>query len=270
MEITAAGVGYPVAVMGALGLIFGALLAFASIKFAVPVDERVAKIRELLSGGNCGGCGFAGCDAYAEAVARGEAPAGLCGPGGASVAADIAKIMGVAGGEIVPKIAFLKCAGSPEKSPSTLTYDGVADCREAVSIPGGSPNACPFGCVGLGSCVRACNFGAMKIVDGLASVDASKCVGCRACVDVCPKKVLTLVPKDAAEMVRCSSTWRGPDVRKVCSVGCIGCGICAKVCPSGAITFANNIAVIDPAICTACGACAEKCPAKCIETARTA
>ena len=47
-----------VLVLGALGLIFGAILAYASKKFAVDVDERVESILDVLPGANCGGCGF--------------------------------------------------------------------------------------------------------------------------------------------------------------------------------------------------------------------
>ena len=60
--------------LGALGIIFGAVLTFASKKFYVEVDERVSQVRECLGGANCGACGYAGCDAFAAAVVAGEAP----------------------------------------------------------------------------------------------------------------------------------------------------------------------------------------------------
>lgn len=44
-----------VLVLGTLGLIFGAILAYASKKFAVDVDERVESILDVLPGANCGG-----------------------------------------------------------------------------------------------------------------------------------------------------------------------------------------------------------------------
>ena len=78
-------------VVGAVGLIIGLLLGIAAKKFAVETDERVALVRECLPGSNCGGCGFAGCDACAEAIVKGDAAINQC-PGGRH--ADIAAIMG--------------------------------------------------------------------------------------------------------------------------------------------------------------------------------
>ncbi|MDR3331460.1 MAG: RnfABCDGE type electron transport complex subunit B [Synergistaceae bacterium] len=262
--MTFIGVLYPLLVMGVLGLAFGALLAFASIKFFVKVDERVSKIREILPGANCGGCGYPGCDGYADSIVNGGAATNRCAAGGASLAAGIASIMGVAAEEAVPKIAFRKCNGSPDASARNAAYVGIGDCRSAVVVPSGSPNSCPFGCLGLGTCTKVCLFGALSIVNGLSCIDIDKCVGCGACVSACPKSVLTLIPKTSNIQVICNSKWRGPDVKRVCSVGCIGCGICARACQAGAITVEGNLAKIDPAKCTNCGACAEKCPAKCI------
>ena len=75
-----------IAVLGALGALFGAILAFASKIFHVEVDPRQEAVRECLAGANCGGCGFPGCDGYAAAVAKGEAPTNRCVAGGAEAA----------------------------------------------------------------------------------------------------------------------------------------------------------------------------------------
>jgi Na+-translocating ferredoxin:NAD+ oxidoreductase RNF subunit RnfB len=262
--ISVNGVLYPFLILGILGLVFGALLAFASIKFFVEVDERVTKIREILPGANCGGCGFPGCDGYADGVVNAGVKVNLCAAGGAPVASGIASIMGVSAGASVPVRAFLKCKGSPENSKNTTIYEGIDDCLSAAIVPGGSPKSCLYGCIGLGTCEKVCVFGAMTIKDGLASVDPNKCVGCGTCVAICPKFVLTLIPRSSNVQVVCNSNWRGPDVKKVCTVGCIGCGICAKACPSSAITVERNLAVVDAAKCTNCGTCVAKCPAKSI------
>ncbi|MDR1508599.1 MAG: RnfABCDGE type electron transport complex subunit B, partial [Synergistaceae bacterium] len=255
--ITFTGIAYPTAIMGALGLIFGALLSFASIKFFVETDERISKIREILPGANCGGCGYPGCDGYADGIVGGGAKMNLCAAGGPSLAAKIAGIMGTEAGEAsVPMRAFLKCGGDAVHSPRVATYDGIGDCKSAAILPGGSPNACPFGCMGFGTCVKVCVFGAMSIVNGLACVDPFKCVGCGACASVCPKSALALTPKTSCVQVSCNSKWKGADVKKVCSAGCIGCGVCARNCPVQAITLGNNLAAIDGAKCVNCGACA--------------
>ncbi len=258
------GVIYPAIVMGLLGLVFGALLAFASIKFFVKTDERVSLIREILPGANCGGCGFPGCDGYAEGIVVEGAKTNLCAAGGSALAKGIAEIMGVESEESVPVRAFLRCYGSPENSARNAVYEGIQDCRSAAILPSGSPNACPFGCMGFGTCVKVCVFGALSIQDGLATVDPSKCVGCGTCVATCPKQVLALVPRSANVQVFCSSRWRGPDVKRVCKVGCIGCTLCVKTCPENAIAMENNVARIDYKKCTNCGACVAKCPTKII------
>ena len=98
-------------VLGGLGLIFGAVLAFASRVFAVEVDPREEAIIGCLPGANCGGCGYAGCGGYAAAVVKGEAPVNKCAAGGAAVAAQIGEIMGVAVGDSVKMVATVHCTG---------------------------------------------------------------------------------------------------------------------------------------------------------------
>lgn len=73
---------YAVAVLAVMGGVFGAVLAIASKVFAVKTDERLPKLTDALPGANCGGCGFAGCQAYAQAVIDGRAKIGLCAAGG--------------------------------------------------------------------------------------------------------------------------------------------------------------------------------------------
>ena len=260
----------PLVLMGVMGAVFGALLAIASVVFRVRQDERVGKIRAVLPGANCGGCGYPGCDSYADGVVNEGAGTNLCVVGGSAVSARVAEIMGVKAEETVPMRAFVRCLGSAARSPRKVLYSGIADCRSAVMVPGGSPNECPFGCIGFGTCTKVCNFDAIFMgPDGLPVVDREQCVGCGACVSACPKDVLTLIPQTSDVVVACGSHWKGPAVRRVCSIGCIGCGLCARVCPVGAITMDRDLAVIDPAKCTNCGLCAQKCPAKCIETGQS-
>ena len=130
--------------------------------------------------------------------------------------------------------------------------------------PAGGPKACREGCLGGGTCVKACPFDAIHIVDGIARVDKDKCKACGKCIAVCPRKLISLIPYDAGFAVACSSHSKGPAVMKECSVGCIGCGICARNCPSGAVAVNDNLAVIDQEKCVSCGACAAKCPKKAI------
>ena len=93
------GLMTPVLLVAVIGFICAGLLVFASKVFHVAVDERVSLVREALPGANCGGCGFAGCDAYASALVEDEDLACTkCSPGGAGTAAAIAEILGRAAG----------------------------------------------------------------------------------------------------------------------------------------------------------------------------
>lgn len=258
---------YPLAMMGIMGGVFGVLLAVASVVFRVTVDERVDRIRAALPGANCGGCGYPGCDSYASGVVNEGAAVNLCVVGGPSVSDIIAGIMGVTAEKTEPMRAFLRCKGTHAASPRLAIYDGIDDCSSAAIIPGGSPAACPFGCIGFGTCVKACEFGALSMSpDGLPVVNVERCVGCGACVSACPKNLFALVPHHADVIVACNSNWKGPQVRRVCKAGCLGCGVCAKVCPAQAITIDRDLATIDQTKCERCGLCAQKCPAHCIET----
>ena len=84
----------PVLIFAVIGAASGVLLTVGSKIFFVKTDETVAKIVEALPNANCGACGFSGCEGYANAVAKGEAPTNRCKPGGAAAAAKIASIMG--------------------------------------------------------------------------------------------------------------------------------------------------------------------------------
>lgn len=250
----------PVVVLGLMGLIFGGGLAVASKVFEVKTDERVPLVREKLPGANCGGCGYPGCDAMAEAIVNGEAPVNGCPVGGAACASAIAEIMGLDAGDAMPMVASVGCKGSCDLAPNRAEYYGIHDCREALIANGGAKQ-CRFGCLGYGTCVDACVFDAIHIGDkGLPEVDVDACTACGKCRDACPRSIISLIPKDQLIHVDCRSHDKGKLVRANCGTGCIGCKACVKVCEAAAITVDNNLAAIDYTRCVQCGACAEKCP----------
>ena len=263
MSIT--GILVAALIVGGTGLFIGVFLGVAGKKFAVEVDETEQAILEALPGNNCGGCGYAGCSGLAAAITKGEAPHNRCPVGGAPVAEKIAAILGTDAGETVRQTAFVKCAGTCGKAKQAYDYTGIEDCVMASQMQNGGPKGCGFGCLGFGSCVKACQFDAIHVVDGIAVVDPEKCKACGSSVSACPKRLIEIVPYEQKHLVQCSSRDKGKDVMSVCSVGCIGCKMCEKVCEFQAVTVTGNIAHIDPEKCTNCGKCAEKCPKKIIK-----
>ena len=251
-------------VVGVIGLIIGILLGIAAKVFHVEVDERELIVRELLPGNNCGGCGFAGCDGLAKAIANGEAEVNGCPVASASIHDEIAKVMGKTATKADRKVAFVKCNGTCDKTEQKYNYFGNADCKQIAITPGGGDKACTYGCTGAGSCVRVCEFDAINIINGVAVVDEEKCVSCGKCVTECPKNLIELVPAKAKHLVMCNSKDKGKDVNAVCGVGCIACSLCVKACEFDAVHVTDNLAKIDYDKCTNCGKCAEKCPRKII------
>ena len=250
-----------VVVLAVLGAIFGLVLAIASKVFAVEVDPREEAILGCLPGANCGGCGYPGCSGYAAAVVKGVAPVNACAAGGEAVAAQIGEIMGVSAGAAVKQIAQVHCTGCGQNYKQ-YTYVGIHDCVAASKLPGGGDLGCAYGCLGLGSCEKACPFDAIHVIDGVARVDEEKCKACNKCVDICPRHIIALEPYKTKRHVTipCSSHDKGVDARKVCDNGCIGCSLCAKSCPKEAITMVNNLAVIDYEKCIGCRMCMAACP----------
>lgn len=253
----------PIAIVGGTGLLFGCLLAFASIIFKVSKDDRIEQIEAVLPGANCGACGYAGCSAYAAAVVENGASVSSCSVGKDAVAKKIATIMGKEAEKVEPKVARVMCAGKCGIAENKYEYAGIADCAAAAKLAGGA-KACPNGCLGLGSCLRVCKFGAISIVDGIAYIDEEKCTACGQCLKTCPKHIITFVPLANKVWVPCMNTEKGAETNKYCKTGCIGCKMCEKACPVEAIKVDENHAHIDYDKCISCGLCADKCPKKLI------
>ena len=264
-----------IGILGGLGLIFGLVLAIASKVFYVETDPRLDQLNECLPGANCGGCGYAGCGGYAEAVLKGEAPIGKCASGGDECAARMAEIMGVKAEKVARRVAMVRCSGykrrDAEGRPIGLmekgNYEGAMDCLAATKVAGRGHTICKYGCLGFGNCVKACQYDAIKVVDGVARVDFDKCVGCMSCAAACPRGIIAAVDYGEHIVISCSSHAKGNVTTRGCTLGCIGCGLCKKICPKGAITIDRNLAVIDYSKCDNCGLCVSVCPKKMIRNA---
>ena len=260
---------FAVVVLGALALVFGLVLAIAAKVFEVKVDPRLPEITECLAGANCGGCGYPGCAGCAEAILAGKAPVNACAPAGAEAAKKIAAIMGVEAVEGEPKVAYVRCNGGTN-AKKRFEYRGVNDCIAATKVAAG-PLDCAFGCLGFGTCVKACQFGAMSIgPNGAAIVDPEKCTDCMACASVCPRHLIVEVPKAKKVHVACANQDKGKAAMEVCSNSCIGCGLCQKECKKDAIHVVGGVAVIDYDKCVGCKLCTKVCPRDAISPVATA
>ncbi|GHT55863.1 ferredoxin [Endomicrobiia bacterium] len=249
-----------------LAFILGAALGFFKKFFAVPEDPLVGQIRECLPGANCGACGFPGCDAYAAAVASGQAEINHCTVGGVATAEKLSALVG-GNASVIPVVAVLACQGSSLHAPKKGNYTGLQSCRGAKLSSNGT-KLCSWGCLGFGDCTLVCQFGALRMGEnGLPRVDYSKCTGCKVCIAECPQMLLKEVPRDRhGAMVLCSNCNPiKPMVSKTCKIACIKCGMCVKNCPQKCIVLENNIPVVDYRKCISCGTCAAKCPTKVIK-----
>ena len=253
------------AVLVSVSLLLGILLSLFIRWFGVEEDEKKKKIRDALPGVNCGACGFKGCNDYAEALFKGTAKPNLCIPGAEATAKELGVILGVSVEAPEDMVAFVHCNGTCDATSPRAKYDGVVSCKGSSMFYGG-PLSCSYGCLGCGDCAAVCSVQAICVSNGVARVDTSRCVGCGLCVRECPKKIISMIPHEAAIVIYCSSKAKGVDARKACQNACIGCKKCEKACQNRAISVTNNCAAIDYTRCTGCGLCVQGCPTGCLKS----
>ncbi|WP_235714360.1 Fe-S cluster domain-containing protein [Alkaliflexus imshenetskii] len=255
--------------LAGLGAIAAVILYLASKKFQVFEDPRIDQVEEILPATNCGGCGFPGCRAFAEALVKSDDISSMnCPVGGADTMNKVAEMLGKEAGSATPMVAVVRCNGTCEHRPKLNEYQGATSCAVAASLYGGE-SGCSYGCLGLGDCVAACKFDAMYMDEatGLPVIIEDNCVACGACVTACPKSIIELRkkgPKGRRIFVSCINKDKGAAAKKSCAVACIGCSKCQKVCEFDAITIENNLAYIDYDKCKLCRKCPEVCPTNAI------
>ncbi|HEY9115584.1 MAG TPA: RnfABCDGE type electron transport complex subunit B [Bacteroidales bacterium] len=258
--------------LGGLGLVAAVVLYFVASKFKVFEDPKIDEVENSLPAANCGGCGFPGCRAFAEATVKSsnekKSIEGLnCPVGGNEVMQKVAAIVGLEVEMKDPMIAVIRCNGSHTNSPSKVKYEGTSSCSFAHALYAGN-GGCMYGCLGLGDCEVACTFDALHMnpETGLPVVN-DKCTACNACVIACPRGIIELRkrgPKDRRIFVSCINEEKGGPAKKNCEVACIGCTKCEKECKFDAITIENFLAYIDFNKCTLCRKCVEVCPTNAI------
>ena len=250
-----------------VGVLMALAIGLVAKFFGAKTDPLAEKLGELMPGANCGGCGFAGCADYANAMATGKAKPGSCPSMSAETFKQVCDLLGVQAEMSDPKVAVVCCSGDDHHATRVALYNGVNDCLNAMMVAGGA-KGCTYGCLGLGSCARACPFGAIEILSThVAKIHPNLCKGCGKCESVCPRHVIKLVPRSAAAVnVYCNSPEKAPIKKKVCSGGCIGCRKCVKAAGEGQILINGFLASVNydnppPE------SVVEVCPAKCLRKA---
>jgi len=153
----------------ALGLVFGGLLGFASVKFRTEGNPLADQINTLLPQTQCGQCGYPGCRPYAQAIADGDA-INKCPPGGQETIDALANLLDV---EPEP----LDAEHGTEKEPR------VAFVREDE-------------CIGCTKCIQACPVDAiLGSAKQMHTVIADECTGCDLCVEPCPVDCIDMIPR---------------------------------------------------------------------------
>lgn len=170
-----------VALVG-LGLVFGAILGFASVSFATEGNPIADQINGILPQTQCGQCSYPGCRPYAEAIAQGEA-INKCPPGGEAVIQHLADLLDV---EALP----LDAEHGEEKT-KTFAY-----IREDE-------------CIGCTKCIQACPVDAiLGSAKHMHTVIVDECTGCDLCVEPCPVDCIDMIPIETT--IR-SWSWNLPD-----------------------------------------------------------
>lgn len=241
------------------------ILYVVAQKFKVYEDPRIDDVEAITPGANCGGCGMPGCRGFAEACVKADSLDGLfCPVGGNDVMKKIAEVLGQTVVESKPKVAVVRCNGTPEKRNKTTIYQGPSSCAIEHLLYGGHTD-CNYGCLGLGDCVVSCSFDAMYMDEesGLPMVDENKCTACGKCVKACPRNIIELRnkgPKNRRIYVSCVNKDKGAPARRACDAACIACNKCVKVCAYDAIVIENFCAYIDFEKCKLCRKCVLECP----------
>jgi Na+-translocating ferredoxin:NAD+ oxidoreductase RNF subunit RnfB len=257
-------------ILTSIGLAFGLIIFI--INKALPPEssfiKKAEKISSILPEMNCGACGYPGCFAYAQALAKNSnifltnpCPTVLQSP---EMIKNLEKLLDI---KIDVKEIKMKAVVACTGDTRTIgDYRGINSCKAASTLLKGFIK-CPYGCLGLGDCIKTCPNGAITVNKdtNVAVIDTNKCNGCGLCVKECPKNIIKLIPADTKIVFLCSYiSIRDIYERDRGYKGCLHCMKCYKSCKYGAISWNKEKAIpeFDNLKCNLCGACIEVCPQK--------
>jgi Na+-translocating ferredoxin:NAD+ oxidoreductase RNF subunit RnfB len=253
------------AIIGGVGVVFATFIAAAYMKLRVWEDPRIDAVAGMLPNANCGACGLPGCRAFAEQAVEGKVKPAQCSVMGEDGVTAIADYLGIDAGQAVKRVARLLCAGGLDVTTRPVEYRGLRTCAAATAVAAGG-KGCAWGCLGLGDCATACEFGAITMDDaGLPVVDSALCMACGDCVTACPKDLFVIRPLDQHLLVQCRNLLTGDAVLDQCRVACTACGKCVQDAASGLISVASGVAVINESLLSLENAAAvSRCPTNAI------
>ncbi len=244
--------GLPGAILFLLGLVL--LLGYFLSKKVFPSGESDAVEDDPSGRSPCDGCGEPGCGGFSKALLRGGS-ADRALTAGEGQTCDLGS--GAARKRPREVTAVVLCKGS--RVSFRYRYSGAPSCRGAalMAVP---PKECGNACLGFGDCVSSCRPRAIRIEQGIARIDGSRCDGCGKCEASCPLALIALIPADRAVTALCKGPL-GPSRDWSCPEGCTACGLCFEACPEGALErTAEGIPGWIEDRCTGCGLCVDACP----------
>ena len=163
----------PIALLAAVGIAIGALLAVTGRRMPQQSDSPVERVNALLPQTQCGQCGYTGCRPYAEAIVAGDAHINQCAPGGNSTVTALADLLGRPTDTVNPNYGI---PGAPQ----------IAVIDEAA-------------CIGCALCIDACPVDAIiGAAQFTHTVIRSECTGCELCLQPCPVDCITLISQAEA------------------------------------------------------------------------
>ncbi|MCD6453254.1 MAG: 4Fe-4S binding protein [Dehalococcoidales bacterium] len=257
-----------IGILTGIGIACGVAIYMVYIKVPQKVKglEKTEELHDILPGANCGACGYPGCFAYAQALAKD--PSLMTKSPCAMVLQDperlkrLEKALGISlDASAMSKKALVHCNSD---SPVISDYSGVMTCKAAAQLLRGYKK-CLYACLGLGDCVKVCPQGAIFIdpEKSTAVVNTEKCTGCGLCVKECPQNIIELVsPKTKIAFLCSYEPLKNIPGREKCSFGCIHCRKCFNACEYEAIKWNKEKAIpeFNHEKCTLCGKCIEACP----------